>query len=423
MMSNYFRQLSVAAILLTGGSMLPVGAQNEVLKTDWRGPKRDGMAPDKGLLKDWEKAPRLVWSLKGLGKGLSAVNIADGKMFTMGQRKGGEFLLALDWKTQKELWAAKVSGKGDTPNCTPVYSSGLVYALGFGGDLVCVDAKTGKEVWRKDFAKDFTGRMMSGWGYSESPLVDGNRVIVTPGGDHALMAALDCRTGKVIWQTDTTNHGSGGAAYSSPVISHGGGTKQYLTLTGKALVSVDAASGKLLWAYERIANGTANIPTPLVLGDHIFTSTGYGTGAALLKLSKDGSGVKAEEVYFLEADKFQNHHGGMVAVGDCIYAGTGHNNGFPICIEWKSGRIIWGKERHSAGKESAAVLFADGKLYFRYQNGIMALIDATPKGYVEKGHFKIATADGPSWPHPVIFDKKLVLRDQDSLHCYDLAAD
>jgi outer membrane protein assembly factor BamB len=412
----------ILAAAILAASAVPGHCQKESSQTDWRGPNRDGILPGKGLLQDWKTPPKLLWSIKGLGKGLASVNIAEGKMFTMGQRKGGEHVIALDLNTQQELWAAKLGDNDKDPNCTPVFSGGRVYGLGFNGDLGCFDAKTGKELWRKSFANDFNGRMMSGWGYSESPLVDGDRLIVTPGGDHALMAALDAKTGDVIWKTDTTDHGSGGAAYSSIVISKGGGVKQYVTLTGKALVGVAAADGKLLWHYDRIANGTANIPTPLVLGDHIFTSTGYGTGAALLKLTKDAGGVKMEEVYFLDAGSFQNHHGGMVAVGDYIYAGTGHNNGFPICIEWKTGKTVWGKERHSAGQESAAVVFADGSLYFRYQNGVMALIEASPKGYAEKGHFKIASVNGPSWPHPVIHGGKLLLRDQDNLHCYDLKA-
>ncbi len=185
------------------------------------------------------------------------------------------------------------------------------------------------------------------------------------------------------------------------------------------LAGVSAADGKLLWTYNRVANGTANIPTPIVKGDYVFCSSGYGTGAGLLKLVKDGSGVKALEQYFLEASELQNHHGGMVLVGDYVYCGHGHNQGFPICVEMLSGKITWEPGR-GPGKESAAITCADGHLYFRYQDGVMALIEATPDKYVLKGSFQLPSLNGPSWPHPVVAGGRLYLRDQDTLLCYDV---
>jgi outer membrane protein assembly factor BamB len=190
-------------------------------------------------------------------------------------------------------------------------------------------------------------------------------------------------------------------------------------LLGKGIVGVDA-NGKFLWRYNRVANGTANISTPIVRGEHVFCSTGYGTGAALLKLSKDSAGgVKADEVYFLPANSFQNHHGGMILVGEHVYAGTGHNAGSPACVEFMTGKLAWPNER-GPGTGSAAICYADGHLYFRYQNGVMALIEANPKEYKLKGTFKIPEQQRPSWPHPVVVDGKLYLREQGTLLCYDV---
>ena len=188
---------------------------------------------------------------------------------------------------------------------------------------------------------------------------------------------------------------------------------------GRGVVGVDAKDGKFLWGYNKIANKTANIPTPIINGDYVFCSTGYGTGAALLKLNRTSDGVEAEEVYFLDAKTLQNHHGGMVMVGDYLYGGTGHNQGFPVCVEWRTGKIMWNGGR-GPGANSAAVVYADGYFYLRYQNGVVAQIKATPDSYQLEGQFQIPDSERPSWPHPVILGGKLYLREQDMLYCYDL---
>jgi hypothetical protein len=202
------------------------------------------------------------------------------------------------------------------------------------------------------------------------------------------------------------------------MISNGGGVKQYVQLMGRGLVSVRASDGKFLWGYNRVANNVANIPTPIVQGEYVFAATGYQTGAVLLKLESDSSGgVKANEVYFLDGKTFQNHHGGMVLVGGYIYAGHGHRNGFPICIEFSTGKVVWGGDIRGAGTGSAAALYADGNLYLRYQNGVMALVAASPNGYRLNGSFQIPqpAKQYPSWSHPVVLDGKLYVREQDTL--------
>ena len=338
----------------------------------------------------------------------------------MGKKGGRTELICLGQRDGALIWSTPI-GPGDQPNCTPTVdvSANLVFGLSFEGDLLCAQADTGEEIWRKNFSRDLGGRMMSQWGYSESPLVDGEHLICTPGGDQAMMVALDKRTGKRIWATPMPGHG--GAGYATPVVSEGGGVRQYITLVGKGLVSIRARDGQPLWIYPRVANTTANVPTPIVRDNYVFCSSGYNDGgSALLELQRSGKGVQFREVYYRSSSELQNHHGGMVMLGNHVYMGHGHNQGYPVCIDWKTGRPTWGPLR-GPGKNSAAIVAADGHLYFRYQDGTMALIEANPREYRVKGKFRIATVNGNSWSHPVVVDKKLYLRDQDDLHCYDLA--
>jgi outer membrane protein assembly factor BamB len=390
----------------------------------WRGPNGDGISQEKGLLTEWtEEGPPVVWHAKGFGKGMSSVAVKGGGIFTLGQVKGKTHLIAARVKTGEIAWSTPIGG-GSDPNCTPTVDGDLVFGLTHGGDLACVRIRDGEIVWSKNFEKDFGGKMMSGWGYSESPLVDGDRVIVTPGGKGALLVALDRKTGDKVWESAAPEQfgrkGNDGAGYASIVISHAAGVKQYITLVGRGIVSVDAVSGKFLWSYNDVANGTANIPTPIVTGDHVFCSSGYGDGGtALLKIVKNGDELKAEEEYYFRGNEMQNHHGGMILLGDHVYMGHGHNQGFPLCVDLKTGKDAW-REGRGPGSGSAAIAYADGHLYFRYQDAVMALIEANPNEYKLKGKFKIATKHGESWPHPVIAGGKLYLRDQDSLHCYDV---
>ncbi len=396
--------------------------------TQWRGEHRDGISADSGLVNEWpENGPPLAWKTNGLGSGFSSISISDGRIFTMGDREAGQFVIALNLADGKELWSTRISDiwepKGYSgPRCTPTVDGARLYALGPHGDLVCLDVEGGKEVWHRNLNSDFDGRMHSHWGYSESPLVDGERLICTPGGPDTAIVALDKKTGAEIWRSSIPllgDRGGDGAAYASIVIGHGGGVRQYVQLMGRGVVGVAAKDGRFLWGYNRVANRTANVPTPLVHGDYVFCSSGYQTGAALLKLQADGGGVKAEEVYFLEGKEFQNHHGGMIILGDYLYAGHGHNAGAPTCLEWKTGKTVW-RHPHGPGMGSAALGYADGNLYLRFQDGVMALVGATPEEYQEKGHFKIPGVEQPSWSHPVIAGGKLYLREQDALLAYDI---
>ena len=393
----------------------------------WRGPARDGISSESGLLARWpEGGPPLVWTGSGLGEGYSGVSVAGGKIFTMGDRDGSQWIIAVSATDGKEAWSAKVGPAWDESysgsRCTPTIDGEFAYALGTHGDLVCVRLADGKPVWKRSLPNEFGGRVHSHWGFSESPLVDGPRLVCTPGGADTAMLALNKRTGKEIWRAaipDLGPNGGDGAGYSSIVVSNAGNTRQYVQLMGRGVVGIAVRNGRFLWGYNKIANGTANIPTPLVHKDYVFCSTGYRTGAALLKLRGGGERIVADEVYFLDAKQLQNHHGQMVMVGDYIYCGHGHKAGAPTCLEWRTGKVQWRKDR-GPGSGSAHVTYADGNVYFRYENGLMALVGASPKEYEEKGTFSVPDSGQPSWPAPVVAGGRLYLREQDKLYCYDL---
>ena len=398
----------------------------------WRGPNRDGICSETGILRKWpEGGPKLLWEITGQGIGYSSMAIVEGRLYTMGDlpaRDSGaktQCVIAYDLATRQQLWRAEVGPQHSDggPRCTPTINEGLAYAIGTSGDLVCVNADTGEVLWRKNLVSDFGGKN-PGWKYSESPLVDGDKLLCTPGGRDAVMVALNKKTGGLIWKCSMPDIGRKGmdeAGYASIVPAEAAGVRQYVQLTNKGLIGVSAKDGKFLWGYNKIANSTANIPTPIVHSEYVFCSTAYGAGAALLKLVSSNDSVSTEEIYFLDAGIFQNHHGGFVRVGDYIYGGHGHGEGKPTCIEMRTGKVMWQQEQPGGG--SAGVLYADGHLYFRYENNVVALIEANPQSYNLKSTFSLPKRQGMSgagWPHPVISDGRLYIRHADVLLCYDV---
>ncbi len=431
------RWLALGGLLavLAAGSTFATRAADDKADPDWptfRGANRDDHSPDKGLLKEWPaEGPPLAWkeAATGLGSGYSGVSVVGDKIFSMGDKGDSCYVVAVDRGNGKFLWETKVGKAGAPggyagPRCTPTVNNGLVYAVGQGGDLVCLDAAKGTEMWRKDFKKDYKGGC-GAWGFSESPLVDGDTLIVTPGGKDATVLALDKKTGAEIWKGVVPNGDS--AAYSSIVIADIGGVKQYVTLLANGVVGFSAKEGKLLWRYgdakDRFGGNTANIPTCIVEKDHIFCCAGYGRGGALIKVIPEAQGTfKVEEVYFNK--ELNNKHGGVVLVDKHVY-GSRDDRASLYCADLMTGKIPdeWGQKKATTkGNGSVAISFADGNLYLRYQNGIVALAEATPTGYKEKSSFKIPDTKGPSWPHPVIVGGKLYLREQDKLWCYDVKA-
>jgi outer membrane protein assembly factor BamB len=343
------------------------------------------------------------------------VSIANGRIFTTGDRAEASFVHALDEKSGKQLWSAKLGRPGERggyhgPRSTPTVDDNLVFALSQFGDLVCFEAAGGKELWRKNLTKDFGGSP-GGWGYSESPLVDGGNLICTPGGPQGAMVALNKQTGAEIWRTKDFKDS---AEYSSPIRAELEGVRQYIQLTGNSVAGVAADDGRLLWRAPR-KGSTAVIPTPIFHQDHVYVTSGYGVGCNLFKISKTGHEFKAQEIY---ANKVMvNHHGGVVRVGEYLY---GHSDrGGWSCQEFKTGNAVWSDR----GIGKGSVVCADGHLYLRSEGskGTVALIEATPAGYKEKGRFdQPQRSNHESWPHPVIANGNLYLRDQDWLLCYDV---
>lgn len=389
----------------------------------WRGPHRDAVNSDEsGLLLEWERPPRVVWRGDKIGDGYSSLAVVEGRVFTLGKHGSDVHCLALDLETGQSLWSSVIGSSNRHAMSTPTVYDGLVYALDPDGELNCLTADRGELVWKKDIAQEFSGRMMSSRGHSESPLIDGDRLICTPGGPEAMMVALNRRTGAVLWkakQPAIGKKGRDGACFSSAVVTEAAGIRQYVQLIGRGLMGIEAESGRFLWGYNDISNDTVNIPTPLVKDDYVFCANGYNAGSVLLKLETGGAtGITAREIYRLRGTDFQNHHGGVVLIGDHIYGGHGSNNGLPTCVDFATGQVKW--KRRGPGIGSAAIAAADGHLVFRYQNGVVAWIAAKPEGYTLHGSFEIPGTAGDSWSHPVIAHGKLFLREQSSVWVHDL---
>jgi outer membrane protein assembly factor BamB len=379
----------------------------------WRGPARDGKSTETGLLKKWPAGgPPKVWQVNGLGEGFASYSIAGGKLFTQGQRDGKQHLIALDEKSGKKVWetaygAAYQNRRGHGPRGTPAVDGELIYALASDGGLICAEASTGKKVWGYNVLQKFGGGNIS-WGLSESPLIDGERLIVNAGGLGASVVALNKKTGYVIWKSQSDE-----AGYSSAVVAEVGGVRTYVVLTGDAAIGLLASNGELLWRYGKVSNRTANIATPIVHGDHVFVSTDYGTGCALLKLTGPGGAVKADEVYFNR--DMRNHYCSSVLHEGHLY---GFSSSILTCMEFQTGKVAW--VNRSVGKGQVA--FADGMLYLLSEDGVVGLAEATSAEYREASRFEMGRGEFPTWTQPVIANGCLYLRDQDVLHCHNVTA-
>ena len=379
----------------------------------WRGPDRTDVSTETGLLKSWPKdGPELVWTAKKLGGGYTTPSVAGGRIFGMSYRGRDEVVWALDEQTGRELWVKKIAGKGSAgynegPRSTPTVDGDVLYTLGISGDLVCLKVADGELVWQVNLRKEYKGSV-GGWGYSESPLIDGDKVVVTPGGGDATIVALDKKTGKNIWKSKVGD----GAHYASAIVAETGGKKQYIQFLAGGVVGVAGDDGTLLWRYDNPHNGTANCSTAIYHDGHVFAASGYGVGGGLAKIEGSGDSFTAEQQYFVK--RIKNHHGGIVLVDGHLY-GTGDDS--LICIEWKTGKIKWDERKPGKG----SIVYADGRLYVRNEGGPITLVEANPDKYVQHGKFDQPDRSGANaWSHPVVANGKLYLRDQDVLLCYDV---
>ena len=412
----------------------------------WQGPDRNAISKESGLLKEWPKdGPPLAWKITGLGGGDSAPSIANGRIYGMSNRGEDEIVWALSENDGKEVWASRLGPafvqKGwpqsqEGPGGTPTVDGERLYVEGMAGDVSCLQVKDGKILWQRSLQNDLGGKLPT-WSFRESPLVDGDKVICTPGAQDAMLVALDKLTGKTIWksavpaspggETGRPGRGGGGsgAAYASVIANDFEGLRQYVQLTAKGLLGVAAADGKFLWRYDRPANGMGiNCSTPLYHDGRVFAASAYGAGGGLVKLSKDSNGgVKAEEVW--SSKNIENHHGGVVLVDGCLFGANGGNGGgYPVCLDFQTGNVLW-NERDSDKRrvKKGSVAVADGRIYYRTEQGIIVLIEPSRKEYLERGRFEQPDRTSlPAWAHPVIANGKLYIRDQDTLFCYDVKA-
>jgi outer membrane protein assembly factor BamB len=374
----------------------------------WRGPNRDGISAETGLLQVWPKAgPPQVWRVNGVGNGYSSFSTSGGRLYTLGARSGTEYVIALDRASGKKLWETAngqryQNDRGDGPRSTPTVDGDRLYVLGGSGDLTCLEAATGKKVWSINLVAKFGG-VNPYWGYSESPLIVGDRLLVNAGGRRASIVAIKKADGSTLWQQHND-----GAGYSSPILMRNGSANQVVFFTESRTMGVDPNDGRMLWSYNKASNGTANVATPIVRGTRVFVSSDYGTGGALIDVRPAG----ASEVYFTR--DMRNHHASSVLVGDHLY---GFSSSILTALKFDSGAMSW-RDR-SVGKGS--LIFADNRLYLYSENGVVGLAEANPAGYREHGRFTLAQQSGMStWSHPIIASGLLIIRDQDSVYAYNV---
>ena len=416
--------VTVAAVLLCLPVTIPAQTSDW---PQWRGPERNGISQEKGLLKEWPKdGPKLLWQVNDIGDGYSTPSVSGSRIYLMSNRGlDNEFVMALSAKDRKVIWSTRVGNVGN-PNqdppypkarSTPTVDGNLVYALGSDGDFVCLDAKDGKIRWQKSLRKEFGGQPHE-WAYAESPLVDGDVVVVTPGGAQATIVALNKKTGAVVWKSVVPDGDPAG--YASAIVVQGGGRKQYAQFLSKGIVGVDAKTGAFLWRYKEVVKGPAQAFTPVARGEYLYGGA-LGVGGGLVRLKPDGSGITAEQVYFERG--LPNGFGGAVLVGDYLY-GTQSRGGL-VAVEFTTGKVKWKAENFGM----SSIAYADGNLYVHDENGDLVLVEATPEAYREKGRFnppnppkkkQIGQMSEKAFSHPVIANGRLYIRDLESLWVYDI---
>ena len=406
------RALMLIALVVLGAAVLHAADWPQ-----WQGPDRTRISKETGLLKEWQAGgPRVLWTANGLGAGYGSMAVAGNRVYLQGARRTESFVIALNRSDGKEVWS-KALGKIETkmrtdrgagPRGKPTVDGDRLYLLTENGDLACLKTD-GAVVWQRNILKDFGGAQLQ-WLISESPLVDGPHLVVSPGGPGAGMVKLDKMTGKTIW---TSKDLSDTAGYSSITAADIGGVRTYMTFTDAAGVGVRASDGKLMFKYSGAANRTANVATPVYSNDRVFFASAYGAGGGLLNLAVQNGEVTATEVY--HTPNMRNHHGGMVLVDGYLY---GFSDAILHCLEFATGNVMW-RDR-SVGKGS--VTYADGHLYIQGETNIVGLAEATSSGYKEKGRFEIPDKGVPSWAHPVVSDGRLYVRNQDTMLVYDIKA-
>lgn len=393
----------------------------------WRGPERSGVSKESGLLKQWPAGgPKLLWQVNDLGDGYSTPVVVGNRIYMMSnQGMDNEFVQAISARDGKVIWTSRIGNVGNPDQnpsypkarSTPTIDGAVLYALGSDGDLACLDVKTGKIRWSKNVRKEFGGQPGE-WAYAESPLVDGEVVVVTPGGAQATMVALNKKTGAVIWKSAIPDADS--AEYASAIIVQAAGRKQYVQLLKKGMVGVDAKTGQFLWRYADVAKGPAQYFTPVARGEYVYCGA-LGIGGGMVRLKANGTGVTAEQVYFTRG--LPNGIGGAVILGDHLY-GTEVGQKL-VAAELATGKVVWEAPDFGWGSIAAA----DGHLYVHLVSGEYVLIEATPQGFRQKGRFmppnspkhkQVGEFAEMAFTYPVIANGRLYVRDLGALWAYDI---
>jgi outer membrane protein assembly factor BamB len=387
------------------------------------------VSAESGLLKQWPAGgPKLLWQVNDIGDGYSTPVVVGKRIYLMSNLGlENEFVQALSTEDGKPVWTTRVGNVGN-PNqnppypkarSTPTVDGNFIYALGSDGDLACLETKTGKIRWLKNVRRELGGKPGE-WAYAESPLVDGDLVVVTPGGAEATMAAFNKKTGTVVWKSAVP--GGDEAGYASAIVVNGGGRKQYVQLLSKGIVGVDAKTGQFLWRYAEAAKGPAQYFTPVARGEYVYGGA-LGVGGCLVRLKPEGNGVAAEQVYFIRG--LPNGIGGAVLVGDHIY-GTEAGQGL-IAAEFTTGKVKWKTDNFGW----ASIASADGLLFLHLVDGAMVLVDASSEAFKEKGRFtppnppkkkQAGSFPEAAFAYPVIADGRLYIRDLGTLWAYDIKA-
>lgn len=417
-LSLRIRRIVLAVAVLAAGAGIAAGQT----WPQWNGPQRDNISTETGLLKQWpEGGPKLLWTATGCGKGYSSVAVTEQAIYTAGTSTDGTFVVAFDlagklkWRTPngrqweappKMTWAKTYDGS----RATPTVDDGLVYHLNETGRLTAFEAGSGAVVWSVDLPRQF-GAEVPDYGYSESVLVDGEKLICYPGGTNGFMVALDKKTGAPLWVNRDIGEG---AAFASAVLAADLSPRQVITLTPAAIIGVDALTGKLLWRYPFTNKRENNIPTPIYSKGYVFASTGYGAGSVLLKLTGDGTNAAVSKVW--ANTELDNVHGGVVLVDGCLY-GASHEKPAWLCLDFATGR----RRYRDPGVGMGSLTYADGMLYCLGERGTMGLAPCTPERYELAGRFEVPKAGGGLyWAHPVVCGGRLYLRHADCLYAYDV---
>ncbi len=392
----------------------------------WRGRNRDGVSAQGGLLAAWPpEGPPLVWK-RPIGRGFSSVAVAGGRLYTMDQDtvpgeagtanppRRYEAVICLDAATGKDIWRYRYPSEfeerfGPGPRSTPAVDGAYVYAVGATGTMHCLRADTGDVVWKHELMEEFRGRKMQ-YGVSFSPLVEGNLAYAMPGGlDGNSVAAFDKHTGALVWKALDDPVG-----YSSPVAVTAAGVRQVLFFTNTALVSLSPEDGTLYWRHPWKPAGGFNIATPIAFGNYVFISSDYGKGCALLEITAEpGGGLHASRVY--EHNRMRNTFASSVRSGDCIF---GFDRTDLVCMDVRTGRILW-RQQGNPPFGKGTLLAADGHLIILGESGTLTLAAATGEGYREEASYRVSPSK--CWTVPALAGGRLYVRDESQLVCLDLA--